>query len=205
MKHQQSETLFARAGHVIPGGVNSPVRAFGSVGMTPVFAERGEGAYLMDADTNLYTDYINSWGPLILGHASPVYTKGIETAMMRGNTYGLPTAIEVEMAETIVDAVASIDKVRMVNSGTEATMSAIRLARGFTGRDKIIKFEGCYHGHADGLLVKSGSGTLTFGVPTISRRRLRQLPHRGSQGLRARSPEGRARMERRHEVLLQCE
>ncbi len=166
MKHQQSETLFARAGKVIPGGVNSPVRAFGSVGMTPVFAERGEGAYLMDADTNIYIDYINSWGPLILGHASPVYTKGIETAMMRGNTYGLPTGIEVDMAETIVDAVDSIEKVRMVNSGTEATMSAIRLARGFTGREKIIKFEGCYHGHADGLLVKSGSGTLTFGVPT---------------------------------------
>ena len=166
MDHTKSTALFQRAKTHIPGGVNSPVRAFGSVGMAPVFVDHAQGARVTDVDGNTYTDYICSWGPLILGHASPVYTIGVEGALAAGSTYGLPTAIEVEMAECIADAYPSMEQVRMVNSGTEATMSAIRLARGYTGRDKFIKFEGCYHGHGDALLVKSGSGTLTFGVPT---------------------------------------
>lgn len=166
MQHEKSQALFERAKRVIPGGVNSPVRAFKNVGTAPVFADRAHGEALTDADGNTYTDYICSWGPLILGHSSPVYYDGIDEALARGNTYGLPTAVEIEMAETIVDAVPSIEQVRIVNSGTEATMSAIRLARGYTGREKFIKFEGCYHGHGDALLVKSGSGTITFGVPT---------------------------------------
>lgn len=166
MKHNLSEEMFERAKKVIPGGVNSPVRAFGSVGMSPVFVDSAKGDKLKDIDGNSYRDYICSWGPLILGHASDVYYDGIDEALARGNTYGVPTPIEVEMAELITDAFPSMDKVRMVNSGTEATMSAIRLARGYTGREKFIKFEGCYHGHSDALLVKSGSGTLTFGTPT---------------------------------------
>jgi glutamate-1-semialdehyde 2,1-aminomutase len=166
MDHSRSEALFARACKSIPGGVNSPVRAFGSVGMPPVFVDHAHGSQITDADGNTYTDYICSWGPLILGHSSPVYYQGIDEALARGDTYGVPTAIEVEMAEFICDAYPSMEQVRMVNSGTEATMSAIRLARGYTGRNKILKFEGCYHGHSDALLVKSGSGTLTFGVPT---------------------------------------
>lgn len=166
MEHSQSEQLFTRACKTIPGGVNSPVRAFGSVGMPPVFVDHAQGSHITDADGNTYRDYICSWGPLILGHSSPVYYQGIEAALAKGNTYGAPTEIEVEMAELICDAYPSMDMVRMVNSGTEATMSALRLARGYTGRNKFIKFEGCYHGHSDALLVKSGSGTLTFGVPT---------------------------------------
>lgn len=166
MKHQKSEALFEQATQVIPGGVNSPVRAFGSVGMPPVFVHHGQGAKIYDEDGNEYRDYIGSWGPLILGHSSPVYYRGVAEALAKGNTFGAPTAIEVEMAQLICEAYPSMEMVRMVNSGTEATMSAIRLARGYTGRDKFIKFEGCYHGHSDALLVKSGSGTLTFGVPT---------------------------------------
>lgn len=166
MKHTRSVELFESANHVIPGGVNSPVRAFQSVGMPPVFVDHGQGSKIWDVDGNVYTDYICSWGPLILGHASPVYYEGIETALKKGNTFGAPTEIEIEAAKLITEAYSSMDMVRMVNSGTEATMSAIRLARGYTGREKFIKFEGCYHGHSDSLLVKSGSGTLTFGVPT---------------------------------------
>lgn len=158
--------MFERAKKVIPGGVNSPVRAFKSVGVSPAFVERAKGSKLTDIDGNTYIDYICSWGPLIMGHASEVYYQDIDEALARGNTYGVPTPIEVEMAELVTEAFPSMDQVRMVNSGTEATMSAIRLARGYTGREKFIKFEGCYHGHADSLLVKSGSGTLTFGVPT---------------------------------------
>lgn len=166
MKHTRSVELFESANHVIPGGVNSPVRAFQSVGMPPVFVDHGQGSKIWDVDGNVYTDYICSWGPLILGHSSPVYYEGIETALKKGNTFGAPTEIEIEAAKLITEAYPSMDMVRMVNSGTEATMSAIRLARGYTGREKFIKFEGCYHGHSDSLLVKSGSGTLTFGVPT---------------------------------------
>ncbi|MGI6110293.1 MAG: glutamate-1-semialdehyde 2,1-aminomutase [Eubacteriaceae bacterium] len=166
MKHEQSEALFKNAQQVIPGGVDSPVRAFKSVGKSPVFAKAGKGAKLTDEDGNVYTDYICSWGPLVLGHASDVYFEGVDAVMRAGTTYGLPTSLETELAELVCQAVPSVEKVRFVNSGTEAVMSAIRLARGYTGRDKIIKFEGCYHGHADAMLVKSGSGTLTYGEPT---------------------------------------
>ncbi|HEY5557853.1 glutamate-1-semialdehyde 2,1-aminomutase [Acetobacterium sp.] len=168
MNREKSEKLFIEAEKVIPGGVNSPVRAFKSVNMAPVFIDRGKGSKIYDVDGNEYTDYICSWGPLILGHASPVYFDGIQEALEKGTSFGAPTAIEVDMAKLMTQAYPSMEMVRMVSSGTEATMSALRVARGFTGRDKIIKFEGCYHGHADGLLVKSGSGTLTFGVPTSS-------------------------------------
>lgn len=168
MNREKSEQLFIEAEKYIPGGVNSPVRAFKSVEMAPVFIDHGKGAKIYDVDGNEYTDYICSWGPLILGHASPIYFEGIQEALEKGTSFGAPTAIEVEVAKLITKAYPSMEMVRMVSSGTEATMSALRVARGFTGRDKIIKFEGCYHGHADGLLVKSGSGTLTFGVPTSS-------------------------------------
>jgi len=168
MNREKSEKLFIEAEKYIPGGVNSPVRAFKSVDMAPVFIDRGKGSKIYDVDGNEYTDYICSWGPLILGHASPIYFEGIQEALEKGASFGAPTAIEVDMAKLITKAYPSMEMVRMVSSGTEATMSALRVARGFTGRDKIIKFEGCYHGHADGLLVKSGSGTLTFGVPTSS-------------------------------------
>jgi glutamate-1-semialdehyde 2,1-aminomutase len=161
-----SKLLFERAKKVIPGGVNSPVRAFKSVGADPIFAERGEGAYLVDVDGNSYIDYIQSWGPMILGHAPELLMQGFEEVLRKGTSYGVPTAMEVEMAELITDLIKPVEMIRMVNSGTEATMSALRLARGFTGRNKIVKFEGCYHGHSDALLVKSGSGTLTYGVPT---------------------------------------
>ncbi len=161
----RSEQLFAAAQRVIPGGVNSPVRAFKGVGGTPLFFERGEGAYLYDADGKRYVDYVGSWGPMILGHANPKVINAVRTQLDCGLGYGAPTAIETEMANKVCELVPSIEKVRMVSSGTEATMSAIRLARGFTGRDKIVKFEGCYHGHADSLLVKAGSGALTLGVP----------------------------------------
>jgi glutamate-1-semialdehyde 2,1-aminomutase len=162
----QSESLFARAQRHIPGGVNSPVRAFRAVGGDPVFFQRGEGAYLIDADNRHYIDYVGSWGPMIAGHAHPEVVRAVQNAAARGLGFGAPTAIETEMADTVCALMPTLEQVRMVNSGTEATMSAIRLARGFTGRDAIVKFEGCYHGHADSLLVKAGSGALTLGVPT---------------------------------------
>jgi glutamate-1-semialdehyde 2,1-aminomutase len=162
----QSESLFARAQRHIPGGVNSPVRAFRAVGGHPIFFQRGEGAYLIDVDNRRYVDYVGSWGPMIAGHAHPDVVRAVQDAAARGLGFGAPTAIETEMADTICALMPTLEQVRMVNSGTEATMSAIRLARGFTGRDAIIKFEGCYHGHADSLLVKAGSGALTLGVPT---------------------------------------
>ena len=161
-----SSDLFKRALKCIPGGVNSPVRAFKGVGGDPIFFARGQGAYVFDEDGKRYIDYVGSWGPMILGHAHPKVLAAVKETMERGLGFGAPTRIEVEMAELICRLVPSIKKVRMVSSGTEATMSAIRLARGFTGRDKILKFEGCYHGHADSLLVKAGSGALTLGVPT---------------------------------------
>jgi glutamate-1-semialdehyde 2,1-aminomutase len=150
----------------IPGGVNSPVRAFGAVGGEPIFFKQGSGAYLTDEDDRRYIDYVGSWGPMIVGHAHPEVLAAVKAAVDNGLGFGAPTAIETEMADKICALMPAIEMVRMVNSGTEATMSAIRLARGFTGRDKIIKFEGCYHGHADSLLVKAGSGALTLGVPT---------------------------------------
>ena len=166
LKHDKSKALFKRASEVIPGGVNSPVRAFKSVGIDPIFIERGEGAYIYDVDGNRYLDFICSWGPLILGHSHPILLENITEVFSKGTSYGVPSHLEVTMAEMISDAYPAAEMVRMVNSGTEATMSAIRVARGYTGRNKILKFEGCYHGHSDALLVKSGSGTLTFGVPT---------------------------------------
>lgn len=166
MEYTNSKQLFEEACELIPGGVNSPVRAFKAVGDYPVFIERGEGAYLYDVDGNKYVDYICSWGPLLLGHQPEAVSKAVMEALTKGSTYGAPTGIEVEMAKKIVDAVPSVEMVRMVSSGTEATMSALRLARGYTGRNKIVKFEGCYHGHADHLLIKAGSGALTFGVPS---------------------------------------
>lgn len=153
---------------VIPGGVNSPVRAFKAVGGNPLFITRAKGSKIYDVDGNVYIDYVLSWGPMILGHAHPRIVNALKAAAEKGTSYGAPTALETELAELVIRAYPSIEKVRMVNSGTEATMSAIRVARGFTGRDKIIKFEGCYHGHADGLLVKAGSGATTFGVPDSS-------------------------------------
>ena len=162
----KNDTLFARAQKTTPGGVNSPVRAFRSVGGTPRFITRAEGPYFWDADGKRYIDYIGSWGPAIVGHAHPDVVKAVQEAAARGLSFGAPTEAEVEMAEEICRLVPSIEQVRLVSSGTEATMSALRLARGATGRDKIVKFEGCYHGHADSLLVKAGSGLLTFGNPT---------------------------------------
>jgi glutamate-1-semialdehyde 2,1-aminomutase len=162
----QSEQLFSQAQVHIPGGVNSPVRAFKGVGGTPVFFNRGEGPYLFDADGKRYVDYVGSWGPMIGGHAHPEVLHAVRDAAAAGLGFGAPTAIETRMADTLCELVPSLDMVRMVSSGTEATMSAIRLARGFTGRDNIVKFEGCYHGHSDSLLVKAGSGALTLGVPT---------------------------------------
>jgi glutamate-1-semialdehyde 2,1-aminomutase len=163
---RNSSELFARAQKRIPGGVNSPVRAFRNVGGEPLFVARGEGARIWDVDGNEYSDYVGSWGPAILGHAPKVIVEAVRDAATRGLSFGIPNPLEVEMAELICDWMPSIERVRMVNSGTEATMSCIRLARAFTGRDKIIKFDGCYHGHADPLLVKSGSGALTHGQPS---------------------------------------
>ncbi len=162
----RSHDLFQEAQLHIPGGVNSPVRAFRGVGGEPVYVERAEGAYLYDPDGKRYIDYVGSWGPMIHGHAHPEVVKAVQDAATRGLSYGAPTAIETQMAALVKQILPSMDLVRFVSSGTEATMSAIRLARGFTGRDKIVKFEGCYHGHADSLLVKAGSGALTLGVPT---------------------------------------
>lgn len=162
----RNDTLFARAQETTPGGVNSPVRAFRSVGGTPRFITRAEGPYFWDADGKRYIDYIGSWGPAIVGHAHPKVIKAVQDAAANGLSFGAPTEGEIEIAEEICKLVPSIEQVRLVSSGTEATMSALRLARGATGRDKIVKFEGCYHGHADSLLVKAGSGLLTFGNPT---------------------------------------
>jgi len=161
----KSAALFQQAQQIIPGGVNSPVRAFKSVGLQPPFIQRAAGARVYDVDGNAYIDYVGSWGPMILGHAHPQVIAAVQAAAASGCSFGAPTELEVRLAQLIVDAFPSMDMVRMVNSGTEATMSAIRLARGFTGRDMILKFAGCYHGHADSLLVKAGSGAMTFGVP----------------------------------------
>lgn len=161
----KSDQLFEQACQTIPGGVNSPVRAFNGVGGTPRFIERADGAYLYDVDGQSYVDYIGSWGPMLLGHNHPTIKAAVIAAVEKGLSYGAPTEIEVLMAQKVRELVPSMEQVRMVNSGTEATMSAIRLARGYTGRDKIVKFEGCYHGHADSLLVKAGSGALTLGQP----------------------------------------
>ncbi len=166
MKTQTSHELFSRALQLMPGGVNSPVRAFKSVGGEPFFVQRAEGAYLIDVDGNRYVDYIGSWGPMIAGHAHPHVLDAVARVMRDGLSFGAPNALEVRMAETITRLVPSCEMVRMVNSGTEATLSAIRLARGATGRSRIVKFEGCYHGHGDSFLVKAGSGMLTLGVPT---------------------------------------
>ncbi|MBV10426.1 glutamate-1-semialdehyde 2,1-aminomutase [Rubinisphaera sp.] len=166
MNHTKSHQQIERARKVIPGGVNSPARAFGAVGGEPVVIDRGQGAYLYDLDGNQYIDYIGSWGPQILGHRHPQVMQAIENALSKGTSFGAPCAAETEMAEFLCEAVPSLEKVRMVNSGTEATMSAIRVARGFTGRDRIIKFAGCYHGHVDSLLVQAGSGALTLGTPS---------------------------------------
>jgi len=166
MNYQRSSALFAAAQQYIPGGVNSPVRAFKAVGGTPIFVSHAKGAYLYDVDGNRYVDFISSWGPLILGHAyEPVINAVIEKAKL-GTSFGMPTAIETELAALAVKMVPGIDKIRFVNSGTEACMSAIRLARGFTGKDKIIKFKGCYHGHSDAFLIQAGSGAVTFGAPS---------------------------------------
>ncbi len=161
-----SEKLFEQAVKVIPGGVNSPVRAFAAVGGTPPFIDRAEGAYLVDVDGRRYIDYVGSWGPMICGHAHPEIIAAVTETVQKGLSFGAPSPLEVQLAQRICELMPSIDLVRMTCSGTEATMSAIRLARGFTGRDKIVKFEGCYHGHADSLLIKAGSGALTLGVPS---------------------------------------
>lgn len=166
MKNEKSKAIYKEATKYIPGGVNSPVRAFKSVGLDPIFIDRAEGSRIYDVDGNEFIDYICSWGPLMLGHSPKEIVEGIEEVVKRGTSYGVPTSIEVDMAKIIVEAYPAIDQVRMVNSGTEATMSALRVARAYTGRNKILKFEGCYHGHSDALLVKSGSGTITYGVPT---------------------------------------
>ncbi|MDD2389825.1 MAG: glutamate-1-semialdehyde 2,1-aminomutase [Desulfobacterales bacterium] len=164
MKREKSDQFFKRAQEIIPGGVNSPVRACKSVGGTPLFIDRAQGCMIYDADGNHYIDYIGSWGPMILGHRHPRVIEFIETALKRGTSFGAPMDLEIQLAQMVVDAFPSVDMVRMVNSGTEATMSAIRLARGFTGRDTIIKFDGCYHGHSDTLLVEAGSGVATLGI-----------------------------------------
>lgn len=165
MIYKRSSALFKEAKNVIPGGVNSPVRAFKAVGGTPIFAETAKGAYVYDADGNKFIDYINSWGPMILGHAYPAVVEAVIDKAQSGTSFGMPTAIETEIAKLAVQMVPNIDKIRFVNSGTEACMSAVRLARGYTGKDKIIKFAGCYHGHSDAFLIQAGSGAVTFGSP----------------------------------------
>ena len=166
MNNKKSVEIYEEAVKYIPGGVNSPVRAFKSVGLSPIFIDKAKGSKIYDVDGNEYIDYICSWGPLMLGHSNEMLLEGIEDIIRRGTSYGVPTEIEVKMAKLIVEAYPSVEMVRMVNSGTEATMSALRAARAYTKRNKILKFEGCYHGHSDALLVKSGSGTITYGVPT---------------------------------------
>ena len=165
MDISKSQQLFAEAQHLLPGGVDSPVRAFRAVGGQPLFIERGEGAYLYDVDGNRFIDYVLSWGPLILGHAQPRVVKAISEAAARGTSYGAPSPLELELAKLVMHFMPNIEMIRFVNSGTEATMTALRLARAFTKRNKIIKFEGCYHGHADMLLVQAGSGVATLGLP----------------------------------------
>src|SRR5205085_4355368 len=164
--HERSRSLFERSRALIPGGVNSPVRAFGGVGGTPVFFREGKGSRLVDEDGRQYIDYVGSWGPLILGHADAEVVEAVSRAAARGLSFGAPTALELEMAELLTSSLPSLEQVRLVSSGTEAVMSALRLARGFTGRKLLVKFEGCYHGHSDFLLVKAGSGALTFGNPS---------------------------------------
>ena len=161
----KSHEIFRRAKQLIPGGVNSPARAFGAVGGEPIVFRSAEGAYLVDVDGNRYIDYIGSWGPMILGHNHPAVVKAITRVLARGTSFGAPTDLEIELASMVVEAVPSVELVRMVNSGTEAAMSAVRLARGVTKRDLVIKFDGCYHGHADTLLVAAGSGVATLGIP----------------------------------------
>jgi glutamate-1-semialdehyde 2,1-aminomutase len=193
----KSDALFNASLHRIPGGVNSPVRAFRAVGGTPIFITRAEGAYLWDADGHRYIDYVGSWGPAILGHAHPEVIAAVQRAAESGLSFGAPTAAELELAETLCRLMPSLEQVRLVSSGTEATMSAIRLARGFTGRSRIIKFEGCYHGHADMLLVKAGSGALTFGhpssagVPEETAAHTTVLPYNDLEALEAAFMEGR--------------
>ena len=165
MAYEQSKKLFEQAIAAIPGGVNSPVRACKSVGVDPLFIDRAKGCEIFDVDENKYIDYVCSWGPMILGHRHPAVEEAVRDVLKRGTSFGAPTDLEIELAEMVIDSVPSIDMVRMVNSGTEATMSAVRLARGYTDRDMIIKFDGCYHGHADALLVEAGSGVATFGIP----------------------------------------
>ena len=165
MNTRKSQQLIERASRSIPGGVNSPVRAFKGVGGTPLFFERGEGVYLTDADGNRYIDYVGSWGPMLLGHGHPDIVRAVQEQAAKALGFGAPTELEIELAEQVISMVPGIEQVRMVSSGTEATMSAIRLARGYTGRDMIVKFAGCYHGHSDSLLVKAGSGLLTLGIP----------------------------------------
>src|SRR6516225_3449389 len=167
MNTDSSKQLFQRAQQSIPGGVNSPVRAFKSVGGSPIFIKKAKGTYLHDVDDNRYIDYIASWGPMILGHAYEPVVKALREKTFDSTSYGAPTELEIEMAELIISMVPNVDLIRMVSSGTEACMSAIRLARGYTGRNKIIKFEGCYHGHADSFLVKAGSGVATFNIQTV--------------------------------------
>ncbi|MCL4535992.1 MAG: glutamate-1-semialdehyde 2,1-aminomutase [Nitrospirae bacterium] len=165
MEIEKSKMLYKRALELMPGGVNSPVRAFKAVGGSPIFIKKAKGSRIYDVDSNEYIDYVLSWGPMIVGHSHPSVVKALKTAIENGTSFGAPTSLEIELAQMVIKAYPSIEKIRMVNSGTEATMSAIRAARGFSKRDKIIKFEGCYHGHANGLLVKAGSGATTFGVP----------------------------------------
>jgi glutamate-1-semialdehyde 2,1-aminomutase len=190
MNTEKSRALFDRAQSLIPGGVNSPVRACRSVGTDPLFIEHAEGCWLVDADGNRYIDYVGSWGPMILGHRHPAVIEAISSVLAHGVSYGAPTELEVQLAELIVEMIPSVDMVRMVNSGTEATMSAIRLARGFTGRDLIIKFDGCYHGHADALLVEAGSGVATLkipgspGIPAAFVEHTLSLPYNDSDAIR---------------------
>ena len=165
MQYQRSSTLFKAAQEVIPGGVNSPVRAFKSVGGTPIFVDSAKGAYLFDVDGNRLIDYISSWGPMILGHVYEPVIDALTQRAKKGTSFGMPTALETEIARLTIEMIPNMDKVRFVNSGTEACMSAVRLARGYTNREKIIKFAGCYHGHADAFLIQAGSGAVTFGAP----------------------------------------
>src|SRR5579859_4902704 len=191
MSRTKSEHLFAMALQCIPGGVNSPVRAFRAVGGQPFFVDRAKGARIWDVDGNEYVDYVGTWGPAILGHAHPKIIRAVQAAAEHGTSFGIPNPAEVTLARLICSWVPSVQKVRLCNSGTEATMSAIRLARGFTKRDKIIKFDGCYHGHADSLLVKAGSGALTFGnpdsagVPAAFTQHTIALPYNDKQAVKA--------------------